>query len=142
MTPAPFAIDQAPAPFAVDPATAWVPAVGSRPAAEPIEVTAGLAPLLADISQLVRPRIAVMVLATVVSAAWLTAGRPADPARLGWLLLGTALVAASSSIANQVLERRTDRLMRRTASRPLAAGRLAVPTATMVPLATATSGAR
>jgi len=141
MTPAPFAVDPAPAPFAVDPATAWAPTVGSRPAAEPIEVTAGLAPVLADISRLVRPRIAVMVLATVVSAAWLTAGRPADPARLGWLLLGTALVAASSSIANQVLERRTDRLMRRTASRPLAAGRLAVPTAWQIAGGTLAAGA-
>jgi protoheme IX farnesyltransferase len=42
------------------------------------------------------------------------------------LLVGTALVAASSSIANQILERKTDRLMHRTADRPLAAGRLGV----------------
>jgi protoheme IX farnesyltransferase len=35
-------------------------------------------------------------------------------------------VAASSSIANQILERRTDRLMKRTAARPLVAGRLTV----------------
>jgi protoheme IX farnesyltransferase len=86
----------------------------------------GFAATLADVSRLVRPRIAVMVLATVAAAAWLTAGRPSDPARLLWVLAGTALVAASSSIANQILERRTDRLMQRTASRPLVAGRLAV----------------
>ena len=40
------------------------------------------------------------------------------------LLVGTALVAASSSVANQILERSTDRRMKRTASRPIAAGRL------------------
>jgi protoheme IX farnesyltransferase len=67
-----------------------------------------------------------MVLATVVTALWLTGGRPENPAAVVALLVGTALVAASSSIANQILERKTDRLMHRTADRPLAAGRLGV----------------
>jgi len=80
----------------------------------------------ADIAQLVRPKIALMVLATVATGFWLTAGRPADVRPLLWLLMGTALVAASSSIANQILERHTDRLMPRTADRPVAAGRLSV----------------
>jgi protoheme IX farnesyltransferase len=40
-------------------------------------------------------------------------------------LLGTALVAASASIANQWWERDSDRLMPRTANRPLPAGRVA-----------------
>lgn len=80
----------------------------------------------ADLSRLTRPRIAVMVLATVVSALWLTGGRPANAAAVVVLLVGTALVAASSSIANQILERTTDRRMDRTADRPLAAGRLGV----------------
>jgi protoheme IX farnesyltransferase len=79
-----------------------------------------------DVARLVRPRIALLVLATVASAFWLTAGRPATAAGLLWLLAGTALVAASSSIANQILERHADRLMPRTAERPLAAGRLGV----------------
>jgi len=100
----------------------------------------GIAATLADISRLVRPRIAVMVLATVAAAAWLTAGRPADPIRLLWVLAGTALVAASSSIANQILERRTDRLMKRTASRPLVNGRLTVPTAWWLTAATLVIG--
>ena len=56
----------------------------------------------ADIAQLVRPKIALMVLATVATGFWLTAGRPADVRPLLWLLMGTALVAASSSIANQI----------------------------------------
>ena len=82
--------------------------------------------LATTISQLVRPRIAVMVLATVATAAWLTGGRPVEPLPLVAVLVGTALVAASSSIVNQILERRTDRLMPRTSSRPLAAGDLSV----------------
>ena len=92
----------------------------------------GLAAAWADAAMLVRPKIAVMVLATVATAFWLTAGRPADPAMLLWLLVGTGLVAASSSIANQILERDSDRLMPRTAARPLAAGRLGVATAWLV----------
>lgn len=78
----------------------------------------------ADLSSLTRPRIAVMVLATVVTSMWLTGGRPEHVGAVVALLVGTALVAASSSVANQILERSTDRLMTRTASRPIAAGRL------------------
>ena len=108
------------------PACAASASVAVAPPALVADAPRGFAATLADVSRLVRPRIAVMVLATVAAAAWLTAGRPSDPARLLWVLAGTALVAASSSIANQILERRTDRLMQRTASRPLVAGRLAV----------------
>jgi protoheme IX farnesyltransferase len=88
--------------------------------------------IASDISRLTRPRIAVMVLATVVASMWLTAGRGAGGPALFWLLVGTTLVAASSSIANQILERDADRLMPRTARRPIAAGRLSVPAATML----------
>jgi len=80
----------------------------------------------ADLSRLTRPRIAVMVLATVVTSFWLTAGRPESVAAMLVLLVGTTLVAASSSVANQILERDSDRLMPRTAARPVAAGRLSV----------------
>ena len=88
--------------------------------------------IAADISRLTRPRISVMVLATVVASMWLTAGHGVGGPALFWLLLGTTLVAASSSIANQILERDADRLMPRTARRPIAAGRLSVPAATML----------
>ena len=80
----------------------------------------------ADVSRLIRPRIAVMVLATVATAAWLTAGQSLNGAALAVVLLGTLLVAASSSIANQIVERDTDRLMPRTAARPLVTGRMGV----------------
>jgi protoheme IX farnesyltransferase len=94
--------------------------------AAPADACVPTTSMFADISRLTRPRIALMVLATVVTAAWLTAGRPADVGGLLWLLAGTALVAASSSIANQILERDTDRLMPRTARRPLVTGRMSV----------------
>jgi protoheme IX farnesyltransferase len=88
----------------------------------------------------VRPKIALMVLATVATAFWLTAGRPAAVGPMLWLLVGTALVAASSSVANQILERRTDRLMPRTADRPIAAGRLSVGAAWGMAVATLVAG--
>ena len=111
---------------------------------EPITTAPAVAPtltnMLADASSLVRPRIALMVLATVVAAVWLTVGGAFDSGRLAGLLLGTALVAASSSIANQILERDTDRLMPRTARRPIAAGRMSVPTAIRLTSATLSAG--
>ena len=57
--------------------------------------------------------------------AWRVGGQP-DPILLLHTLLGTALVAASASAANHLLERESDRLMPRTANRPLPAGRLSV----------------
>jgi protoheme IX farnesyltransferase len=102
--------------------------------------TGGVAALVADAGQLVRPKIAVMVLATVAAAFWLTAGAPGDLGRFMALLVGTALVAASSSIVNQVLERTTDRLMPRTVRRPVAAGRLGVGAATILAAATLIAG--
>jgi protoheme IX farnesyltransferase len=94
-----------------------------------------------DLSRLVRPRIAVMVLATVVTAFWMTAGRPESVATLVVLLVGTALVAASSSIANQILERESDRAMERTAVRPIAAGRMSAGEAWWLAAATLGVGA-
>lgn len=94
----------------------------------------------ADVALLTRPRIAVMVLATVVTAMWLTAGRLEAAAPLAALLVGTALVAASSSVANQILERDVDRLMPRTAGRPIASGRLSIPAAMLATVASFASG--
>lgn len=95
--------------------------------ADVAEVSRSVASVFADVSRLVRPRIAVMVLVTVSAAAWITAGGERLPVALfTGLLVGTTLVAASSSIANQILERETDRCMPRTANRPIVAGRLSV----------------
>ncbi len=95
--------------------------------------------LLKEISMLARPKIAVMVLATVATGMWLTGGT--FPSAV-WVcvLLGTGLVAASSSIANQILEQRLDRAMPRTADRPLAAGRLTSPAAAGLAAATLVVG--
>jgi protoheme IX farnesyltransferase len=75
-------------------------------------------------AELTKPRIALMVLFTVVIGAVLATGGQVDPLLLLHTVLGTTLVAAGASALNMYLERRADARMRRTESRPLPAGRL------------------
>ena len=79
---------------------------------------------VADYAQLVRPRLALLVLATT-AASWRLAARE-DAALLPLMcaMVGTALLFAGASALNQLLERNTDALMQRTANRPLPAGRI------------------
>jgi protoheme IX farnesyltransferase len=79
---------------------------------------------LADYVELTKPRIAVLELVVVLTAACVATWNQPSPAPLLWAMLGTLLVAGSASAANQWLERRYDRRMVRTANRPLPAGRL------------------
>jgi protoheme IX farnesyltransferase len=81
-------------------------------------------PRVADYLELTKPRVAVLVLFTVAVGALLAGGGSADFAVLAHTVLGTALVAAGASALNQLLERHSDALMRRTENRPLPAGRL------------------
>jgi protoheme IX farnesyltransferase len=77
-----------------------------------------------DYVQLTKPRIVTMIVVVTVSTALIGAGGSLDLALLFWLLLGTALVAASAGAANQVWERVIDGRMSRTARRPLPSRRL------------------
>jgi protoheme IX farnesyltransferase len=77
-----------------------------------------------DYVTLTKPRVAVLVLFTVGAGAFLAGGAALNPMVLVHTILGTALVAAGASTLNQLIERHSDALMRRTASRPLPAGRL------------------
>ena len=68
-------------------------------------------------------------LIAITAAAAFRAGSPADGARFPWLLLihtvlGTLLVAGGAGVLNQWMEHRFDAKMRRTARRPIAAGRV------------------
>jgi protoheme IX farnesyltransferase len=78
----------------------------------------------ADYLELAKPRISVMVLITVAAGALMATVGPVDWLALCQTLIGTALVATGASALNQLLERDTDALMRRTEDRPLPAGRL------------------
>ena len=86
--------------------------------------TVGVAERLAAYVELSKPKIAVLVLVTVAITAFVGSRGQLDPILLLHTLLGTALVAASSSAINHWLERRRDALMPRTADRPLPSGRL------------------
>ncbi len=79
---------------------------------------------LADYWTLTKPEVNFLVLVSTLVGFYLAA-----PGALnGWLLfhtlMGTLLVASGTGTLNQYLERRTDAFMRRTANRPLPAGRL------------------
>jgi protoheme IX farnesyltransferase len=83
--------------------------------------------LLADYAALVKPRVSLMVIITAGAGFYLgslASGIP--PFQLGLLkaLFGIAFVTAGSSVLNQALERTTDLLMPRTASRPMAQRRI------------------
>jgi protoheme IX farnesyltransferase len=77
-----------------------------------------------DYIELTKPKIAVLELVVVVTAAFVATWGQPEPGRLLHAMMGTFLVAASASAANQWLERYSDARMNRTAARPLPAGRL------------------
>ena len=78
-----------------------------------------------DYVELTKPRIAVMELVVVAAAAVVATWGQPDPRLVLHAMVGTLLVAASASAANQWLERARDARMPRTANRPLPSGRLA-----------------
>ncbi len=83
--------------------------------------------LLADYVALAKPRVSAMVLLTAAGGFYLgSLASGISPFHLGLVraLLGIAMVTAGSSVLNQALERKTDRRMPRTASRPMAMGRI------------------
>ena len=84
---------------------------------------------LADWLTLTKPRIAAFVALAAFVGGLLGAGPEGDLVRVAEAALWITLSAAAASIFNQVLERDTDRLMARTADRPLPTGRIGAPQA-------------
>jgi len=78
----------------------------------------------ADYGELTKPRISVLVLATVAVSSFVARWGQPELVPLLHALIGTGLVAASASALNQWREWRTDQLMERTWERPVPAGRL------------------
>jgi protoheme IX farnesyltransferase len=79
---------------------------------------------MADLVELTKPRITLMVVVTAGIGLLLASGGRVPMAMVLHALVGTGLVAAGSAALNHVLERDIDALMRRTANRPLPAGRM------------------
>jgi len=85
--------------------------------------------LLADYATLFKLRISTMVIITAGAGYYLGSLRSGiSPFHAGLLqaLIGIAVVTCGSSALNQALERKSDSLMRRTADRPMAAGRISL----------------
>jgi protoheme IX farnesyltransferase len=86
------------------------------------------AAVLADYWTLTKPEVNFLILISTVAGFYLGSPAGAGPFRLLRLfhtLAGTLLMASGTGTLNQFIERRYDALMRRTARRPLPAGRLA-----------------
>jgi protoheme IX farnesyltransferase len=80
--------------------------------------------VVGDYWALTKPRLNFLVVLTSAAGYYLgTIGRP-DWRAMAQAVAGTALVAGGAAVLNQVYERDTDRLMRRTRMRPLPDGRV------------------
>jgi protoheme IX farnesyltransferase len=91
--------------------------------ATPVDGQLALGLRLTDYLELAKPKIAAMALLTVL-VGYTLGGGSWEAAAVCPMLVGIGLVAAASGAFNQLIERRTDRLMGRTANRPLPAGRM------------------
>ena len=83
--------------------------------------------MLADYATLFKLRVSTMVVITAAAGFYLgslQSGISPFHASLVEAMIGIAAVTAGSSVLNQALEHRSDAAMRRTASRPMAAGRI------------------
>lgn len=80
-------------------------------------------PKLGDYVELTKPRLSLLSVLTALVG--YCAARPEfDGWTLGWLVLGTSLAAGGVASLNQWMERDTDALMKRTADRPIPAGKV------------------
>lgn len=81
---------------------------------------------LSDFALLTKPRLNLLALVTTLAGIYLAAPEGVPLLLAFHTLVGTACVAGGAAALNQVWERDVDRLMRRTAGRPLPGGRLSV----------------
>jgi heme o synthase len=101
------------------------PSMGRTPHERPFSAVAR------DLIALTKPRVTVIVVATMLGGAWVASryvreqGLPGvSPGVIALALLATVLVVGGANALNMYLERDTDGLMARTKNRPLPAGRL------------------
>jgi len=100
----------------------------SAPAIDPASTESRLttASHFADFLALTKPRLNLLVLLTTLAGLYLAAPDGVPASLLVHTLVGSALVAGGAAALNQVMEHRTDGLMRRTSRRPVPAGRLGI----------------
>ena len=92
-------------------------------------MTIGVRARASDYVALAKPRLNLLVVASAIAGYAMARGDTSDVGAMLSTVVGTGLVAGGASALNQVLERDTDGLMRRTRLRPLPDGRLNSPEA-------------
>ncbi len=93
-----------------------------------------------DYVALSKPRLNFLVVATSAAGYYLGATGVTDLAAMAGAVAGTALVAGGAAALNQLYERDTDALMRRTRLRPLPAGRVSPADARIFGIALSAAG--
>jgi protoheme IX farnesyltransferase len=89
---------------------------------------------------LTKPRLNLLVLLTTMGGLYVAAPGGVSASLALHTLMGTALVAGGAAALNQVWERHTDRLMRRTSTRPLPGRRLEVGESTIFGIGLSAAG--
>lgn len=95
---------------------------------------------LADYVELTKPEVSALVVISALVGFYVGSRGSVDPWLLIHTLIGTALVAGGTGAFNQFLERDDDARMRRTAKRPIPAGRLSARAALWFALALSGGG--
>lgn len=88
--------------------------------------------LATDISMLVKMRLTLLVVISALLAYLIAADGAFDFLSIAILGLGGFAITGAANALNQALEKDYDKLMRRTADRPVAAGRMTMSTAIMI----------
>lgn len=87
---------------------------------------------LSEFASLVKMRLTLMVVFTSIASYVIVAGFSAHLIHMLVLGIGGFCVAGASNVLNQVLEKDHDKLMKRTADRPVASGRMSISNAVMI----------
>lgn len=101
---------------------------------------AALKARLSDYAQLFKLRLTSLVVFSTFVGYFISTGNSANWWLLFPLLIGGFLTVASANALNQVIERRTDRLMKRTLNRPVATNRMPVSEAVFAAVITGIAG--
>jgi len=104
----------------------------------------GIADLLRDYAQLTKIRVTTLVVVTAWCGFFFgerKAGLPVLSIKLLWALAGIGMVASGTACMNEIIERKSDALMRRTALRPMVTRSMSLGHALTVWAVTTASGA-
>lgn len=93
-----------------------------------------------DYAQFMKVRLASLVVFSSALGYLIAAGSAWDGMQFTLLLLGGFLIVGASNGINQIIERESDMLMKRTSNRPVATGRMSVMEGVIVALATGIGG--